>query len=101
MQTPSQLGWYATVSLLSQHHNLNHTAVQKKYLLQVDHDVDLTGYGRGQAKSVQQLWREVSHCPAAFAISKLMGLKPNAQSSAGRRRRNSLQCVRQSSNTVY
>ncbi len=31
--------------------------------------MDLTGYGRGQAKSVQQLWREVSHCPAAFATS--------------------------------
>ncbi len=63
----------------------SHCRPQKKYFLQVDHDVDLTGYGRGQAKSVQQLWREVSHCPAAFAISNLLGLKPNAQSSAGRR----------------
>lgn len=62
----------------------------------VDHDVDLTGYGRGQAKSIQQLWREVSHRPAAFAKES----EPTAQSSAGRRRRNSLQCVRQSSNTL-
>jgi len=32
MQTPSQLGWYATVSLLSQHHNLNHTADPEIYI---------------------------------------------------------------------
>lgn len=79
----------------------SHSRPQKKYFLQVDHDVDLTGYGRGQAKSVQQLWREVSHCPAAFAISKSLRLKPNAQSSTGRRRQNNLQFFRQSSNTVY
>ena len=64
----------------------SHCRPHKKYFLQVDHDVDLTEYGRGQAKSVQQLWREVSHRRAAFAISKSLGPKPNAHSSAGRRR---------------
>ncbi|KAL0028673.1 hypothetical protein WJX79_009914 [Trebouxia sp. C0005] len=35
----------------------------------VDHDVDLTGYGRGQAKSVQQLWREVEDGETVFSVS--------------------------------
>ncbi|DBA87584.1 TPA: hypothetical protein ACH3X1_004607 [Trebouxia sp. C0004] len=35
----------------------------------VDHDVDLTAYGKGQAKSVQQLWREVEDGETVFSVS--------------------------------